>query len=129
MNINYTTFLDFAVGLNSIYLPKAICVWASNAGVEPKINIIKGTKNHSIIITIFFNQLTSLGRGGSIIRLKTIQTILVNKVKLKSNPVILERLKPIAIWLKNTPPNIIGSGPITTKITAQIAQVTWLSKR
>ena len=80
-----------------MYLPRARCVWASNAGREPIINIMKGTITHSNIITTFFIQLIPFGRGGKIMRLKTTQTRLAEKVKLKSIPVILGRLYPMAI--------------------------------
>ena len=73
-------------------LARASLVCASRAGVEPKISIMKGTITHSIIITTFFVQLTPLGRGGRIVRLKIIQVKLVPRVKLSNNPVILGRL-------------------------------------
>jgi len=89
---NYITFLVFSVGLNSIYFANIILVCASNAGVDPKINIIKGTRTHSMTITTFFIQLTPFGRGGKIVLLKIIQAKLVPKVKLSNKPVILGKL-------------------------------------
>ena len=112
-----------------MYFANINLVWASNAGVEPSINTTKGTIIHSRINTIFLVHFTSGGLGGRMAMLINTQIRLVPKVKLSSSPVILGKLYPIGIWLKNAPPSNIGRGAISVIITAQTAQVMWLSRR
>ena len=75
-----------------MYFASISLVWASRAGVDPKISMTKGTMTHSTTRTALFIHLMFFGLGGRIVLLKIIQTRLVPRVKLKSSPVSLGRL-------------------------------------
>jgi len=75
-----------------MYLANISRLCASNAGDEPRINIMAGTKNHSKTKTTFLNQLTPLGRLGKIVQLKNIQIKLASSVNWNNTPVTFGKL-------------------------------------